>query len=71
MTVFLEIKCLAGTEVKSLQADIEARVANKIKDGLLTEREVREIEEMRLRPQPDIQDVLGVYDNHLFKKKCE
>jgi hypothetical protein len=69
MPDFLEIKCLTETEVRSLLADLEARVAGKIKEGLLTEREVREIEEMRLHPLPDIQDVQSVYDSHLFKKK--
>ena len=69
MPDFLEIKCLAETEVNKLLTEIEARVADKIKEGLLTEREVREIEEMKLRPLPDIQDVQSVYDSHLFKKK--
>jgi hypothetical protein len=71
MPNFLEIKCLPETDVKKLVTDIEARVADKIKEGLLTEREVREIEEMRLRPLPDIQDVQSVYDSHLFNKKSE
>jgi hypothetical protein len=70
MPDFLEIKCLAETEVKKLLTDIEARVADKIKEGLLTEREVREIEEMKLRPLPDMQDVQSVYDSHLFKKRA-
>ena len=69
MPDFLEIKCLAEADVKKLLTDIETRVADKIKEGLLTEREVREIEEMKLRPLPDIQDVQSVYDSHLFKKK--
>ena len=71
MPDFLEIKCLAEPDVKKLLADIETRVADKIKEGLLTEREVREIEEMKLRPLPDMQDVQSVYDSHLFKKKSE
>jgi hypothetical protein len=71
MPDFLEIKCLAETEVKKLRTDIETRIADKIKEGLLTEREVREIEEMKLRPLPDMQDVQSVYDSHLFKKKSE
>jgi len=71
MPDFLKIKCLPETDVKKLRTDIETRVADKIKEGLLTEREVREIEEMRLRPLPDMQDVQSVYDSHLFKKKSE
>jgi len=69
MTDFLEIKSLKETEVKELLTDIEARVSAKIKEGLLTEHEVREIEEMKLHPLPDIQDVQSVYDSHLFTKK--
>ena len=69
MPDFLEIKSLPEAEAKKLLSDIEARVAEKIKEGLLTEREVREIEEMKLRPLPDIQDVQSVYNSHLFKKK--
>ena len=34
--------------------------------GLFTEREIREIEEMPLRPIPDILDVQSVYENHLY-----
>jgi len=69
MTDFLEIKSLKETDVKKVLTDIEARIAAKIKEGLLTEREVREIEEMKLHPLPDIQDVQSVYDSHLFTKK--
>lgn len=69
MADFLKIECLKETEVKKILEDIEARIAAKKKDGLLTDREVREIEEMRLRPLPDIQDVQSVYENHLFTGK--
>jgi len=71
MSDLIEIKCLPENEVKKILTDIEARVAAKIKEGLLTEREVREIEEMKLHPLPDMQDVQSVYDSHLFKKKAE
>ena len=37
--------------------------------GLLTDRDVEEIIEMRLRPLPDIQDVQSVYENLLFFQK--
>ena len=69
MPDFIKIECLKETEVKKILDDIEARIAAKKKDGLLTDREVREIEEMRLRPLPDIQDVQSVYENHLFTGK--
>jgi hypothetical protein len=64
-----EIGCLTEAEQGKLAAEIEDAIAAKIKDRLLTEKEVREIEEMRLKPLPDIQDVQSVYENHLFREK--
>ncbi len=69
MTDFLKVNCLGEAEEKKLVDDIEARIAAKKKDGLLTDREVREIQEMRLHPLPDIQDVQSVYENHLYTSK--
>ncbi len=69
MPDFLKIKCLGEAEEKKILKDIEARIAAKKKEGLLTDREVREIEEMRLYPLPDIQDVQSVYENHLYTKE--
>jgi hypothetical protein len=69
MNDFLEIKCLPPAEREKFLAEIEAEVARKIKEGLFTEREIREIEEMRLKPLPDIQDVQSVYENHLFRNR--
>jgi len=66
MTAFFEAASLTEEEKTRLAQEIERRIADKLKDGTLTEREVREIEEMRLRPLPDIQDVQSVYENHLF-----
>lgn len=66
---FFEIGCLKEAEQEKLAAEIEDAIAAKIKDHLLTEKEVREIEEMRLKPLPDIQDVQSVYENHLFREK--
>jgi hypothetical protein len=68
MTEFLKIKCLGREGEKRVLEQIEARIAAKKKDGLLTDRDVREIVEMKLHPLPDIQDVQGVYQDHLFKK---
>ena len=62
MTEFLEIKCLTKEEQKRIQKEIDDRIAQKIKDGVFTEREIREIEHMRLRPLPDILDVQSVYE---------
>jgi len=70
MPDFLRIKCLGEAEEKKILEDIEARIAAKKKEGLLTDREVREIEEMRLHPLPDIQDVQSVYKDHLYTKEA-
>ncbi len=68
MTDFFEIKCLKKKEKMKILEEIEQKIAEKKKSGLLTEHEIREIEEMKLRPLPDIQDVQSVYENFLFKK---
>ncbi len=67
MSDFFEAKSLTPEDQKKLAAEIESRIAAKFEDGLLTEKDIREIEEMRLRALPDIQDVQNVYENHLFK----
>ncbi len=68
MSAIFEAKSLTPDEQKRLAAEVERRIAEKIKDGTLTEKDVREIEEMRLKPLPDIQDVQNVYEDHLFKR---
>ncbi len=67
MADFLKIKCLTEAEEKKILEEIEERIAVKKKEGVYTEREIREIEEMRLQPLPDIQDVQSIYEDHLFK----
>jgi hypothetical protein len=67
MSPFFEAKSLTPEEQDQLAAEIERRISEKIKDGTVTEREIREIEEMKLRPLPDIQDVQSVYEDHLFE----
>jgi hypothetical protein len=67
MTAFFEAESLTAEEKRRLEEDIERRIAEKLKDGTFTEREVREIAEMRLRPLPDIQDVQSVLEDHLFE----
>lgn len=66
---FFEIGCLKKDEQEKLFREIEESLASKKKEGLFTDKEIREIEEMRLRPLPDIQDVQSVYENFLFKRK--
>ncbi|MGQ9470478.1 MAG: hypothetical protein ACUVR0_02175 [Candidatus Aminicenantales bacterium] len=69
MPRFFDIFCLSQEEQESLSQEIERRLEEKKKQGILTEREVLEIEAMKLRPLPDIQDVQSVYEDHLFRPK--
>ena len=69
MTDFFEIKCLDEKEKKRILDEIKKKIDDKKREGLLTEREIREIEEMKLRALPDIQDVQGIYENFLFRNK--
>ena len=62
MAGFLEIKCLGKEEQKRILEDLDKKIAQKIKDGKFTEREIQEIEHMKLRPLPDILDVQSVYE---------
>jgi hypothetical protein len=71
MSVFFEAKTLTPEEEKTLADEVEKRIATKLADGTLKERDIREIEEMRLKPQPDIQDVQNVYEDHLFKPQSK
>lgn len=68
MARFLDIKCLGKNEQAELEETIERRIADKLKSGIFTEREIREIELMRLRPIPDILDVQSVYEDFLFRR---
>ena len=67
MTKFLEIKCLSPEEQERVEKKIDEAIARRIEEGILTEREIREIVEMKLRPKLDIQDVQSVYENPLFR----
>ncbi len=69
MSEFLEIKCMKRGDQKKIFKEIEKIIEQKMKDGIFTEREVREIEHMILRPLPDIQDVQSVYKNLIFGNK--
>jgi hypothetical protein len=69
MEDILEIKCLSPEEKKKVLEQIEQAIAEKVAAGLLKEREVREIEEMKLRPPLDIQDVQSVYEDFMYRDK--
>ncbi|MGB9006743.1 MAG: hypothetical protein WCB96_13550, partial [Candidatus Aminicenantales bacterium] len=61
------IKCLPPEEARRIEAEIEKRIEAKKKEGLITEREIREIEEMRLKPLADILDIQSLWEDHLYK----
>ncbi len=69
MADFLEIKCMEEEDRKKIIEEIEKRIEEKKKEGLFTENEIREIEEMKLHPLLDIQDIQYVYENHLYKNE--
>ncbi len=69
MADFLEIKCMKEKDRKKIIEEIEKRIEEKKKEGLFTENEIREIEEMKLHPLLDIQDIQYVYENHLYKNE--
>jgi hypothetical protein len=69
MAEWLTIKSLDDAEIDRLEDDIRRVLAEKKSLGLLTDRDVEEMIEMRLRPLPDIQDVQSVYENFLFGPK--
>ncbi len=69
MADFLEIKCMKEEDRKKIIEEIEKRIEEKKKEGLFTENEIREIEEMKLHPLLDIQDIQYVYENHLYKNE--
>ena len=69
MTKFREIKCLSPEKQAKIEQEIDEAIARRIEEGILTEREIREIVEMKLHPQLDVQDVQSVYENHLFRDK--
>ncbi len=69
MKKWFEIKCLSEAEQAEILHSIEAAIERKKQDGILKEREIREIVELELKPLLDIQDVQSVYDDHLFREK--
>jgi hypothetical protein len=69
MQDFLEIKSMEKKDQEKIFKEIQKAVELKKKEGVVTEKEIREIEEMTLRLFPDIQDVQSVYEDFLFQKK--
>ncbi len=68
MKKFFQIQSLSEEEQENIIGEIEARIQKKREFGVYSEKEIKEIEHMRLRPLPDIQDVQSVYENFLFQK---
>ena len=68
MSDFLEIKSMKDKDQKEIMAKIAKRIEEKKKNGVFTEKEIREIEKMELHPLPDILDVQSVYESFLYGK---
>ncbi len=68
MSNFLEIKSLREEDQKKILAEIAQRIEEKIKNGVFTEKEIREIEKMELHLLPDILDVQSVYESFLYER---
>jgi hypothetical protein len=68
MSDFLEIKSMKDKDQKKIMEEITKRIEEKKKNGVFTEREIREIEKMQLHPLPDILDVQSVYESFLYGK---
>lgn len=69
MKEFFEIKCMRKEDQRKIWEEIEKIISDKKKEGTFSEKEIREIEEMRLSPLLDIQDVQSVYENFMYRKK--
>lgn len=68
MAHFLEIKSLKKEDQEKIVHEITKRIEEKKKKGVFTDKEIWEIEEMELRPLPDILDVQSVYESFLYRK---
>ncbi len=66
---FLEIRSLTQEENKKLIQEIEKKLAEKKRKGVISEKEIREIQEMKLEPNLGIKDVMGVWEDMMFKPK--
>ncbi len=70
MSEWLSIKSLGEEETARLEEEVRRRIADKKARGLLTDKDVDEMVDMRLKPLADIQDVQSVYENTLFDPKA-
>ena len=68
MQKFIEIKSMGKKDQDKILEEIEKTIDLKKKEGVVTDKEIREIEEKTLRLFPDIQDVQSVYEDFLFQK---
>jgi len=64
---FLELN-IENIDVKEIMKNIEKKIEEKKKLGILREKEINEIEDMELLPIPDFLEIPNVYEPHLYKK---
>ncbi|MFQ6081745.1 MAG: hypothetical protein ACE5WD_00110 [Candidatus Aminicenantia bacterium] len=68
MVDFIEIKD-NEINVQEIMEKIKKSIEQKKKEGIVTNKEIKEIEEMKLYPLPDIQDIHHFYSQHLYQEK--
>lgn len=64
---FLELN-IENIDVKEIMKNIEKKIEEKKKLGILRDKEINEIEDMELLPIPDFLEIPNVYEPHLYKK---
>ncbi|MCP2520151.1 hypothetical protein NLB96_01335 [Candidatus Aminicenantes bacterium AC-335-K20] len=70
MSDFIEIKS-EKIDVKEIMEKIKENIEKKKKEGIYTEKEIKEIEEMKPYPLPDIQDIHHFYSQFLYQGVSE
>lgn len=56
-------------DVKKIMQDIQKRIDEKKKSGVLRDKDVAQIEEMELQAYPDFQDIPNIFEPHLFTEE--
>lgn len=54
--------------IEEIMEKARARIEEKKRQGLFTEEDIRDIEEMELKILPDVSEIRSFYESHLFKE---
>jgi len=55
--------------IEEIMEKARARIEEKKKQGLFTEEDIRDIEEMELKILPDVSEIRSFYETHIFKEE--